>query len=492
MKGDSEVLQITRKPRFSGYNLKRIINILLGPLLFFAILIYPLQGVSYHAKEGLGLLLWMIAWWIMRPVHAGVTALLPISITAIFQIVPMETVLYKYASPIVILLLGANILTVSWQKWGLDKRIALLVLLKVGSDVKKQIIVWFALAAVLSSIIPNTIVATALIPIAVATLSAVGIKNSEDYRKSEYATGVLLALAWGSSIGFVTPLGGAMNLVVIQFVEDMFLHHEFMFITWIVNMLPLFFAVSIPLLLVILNFPYEFKQIPNGNVIFRNEYKLLGKIKTGEKWGAVLFAIAVILSFLRPLYVSILPELHPAYIFLTAAIITFLINVEGNQRMLTWKYTQPKLMWGMYYLFAGGTALGEILSKSGGADILVELIMPLANKGVLGAIMAFAVLAGVLSNIMTITGSMSIVIPLLISTLTQLGLNPLPLVYIVSAAGNVSIMLPSSSGGPAIVAGYGIDLAKMARRGAKAAAIAITSAIVVGYLLVCYWPGYLP
>lgn len=469
---------------FSKLRLKSIISIIFGPLIFLVILLYPLLGVSYNAKGGLALLLWMVSWWIMRPVHPAVTALLPISVTAIFGFVSMETVLYKYASPIVILLLGANILTVSWQRWGLDKRIALLVLLRVGSNVKKQIIVWFTLAAVLSSIIPNTIVAATLIPIAVATLSTIGINDQEDIRKSEYATGVLLAIAWGSSIGFATPLGGAMNLVVIQFVEDMLLHQEFMFITWVVNMLPLFIAVSLPLLFVILRFPFEFLEIPNGDEIFRKEYQLLGRCSKGEKWGVVLFSVAIVLSFARPLYASVLPGIHPAYIFLTAAIMTFIIGVEKDEKMMTWEYVQPRLMWGMYYLFAGGIALGEVLRGSGGADLLVELVMPLADKGTLGSIIAFALLAGILSNIMTITGSMSIVIPLLILTLTQLGLNVLPFVYITSAAGNVSIMLPSSSGGPAIVAGYGIDLAKMARRGAKAAVIAITSAIVVGYFLV--------
>lgn len=475
------MVAIIKKYAFAYHNPREILNIILGPLLFFFISGIQIEGVSQLAKEGLGIMIWMVSWWIMRPVSPGITALIPISAAAIFQVAPIETVLYKYASPIVILLLGANILTLSWQVWGLDRRIALFVLLKVGPNVKKQIIVWFILAAALSSIIPNAIVAAALIPIAIATLRSIGIDSAEAYRKSEYATGVLLALAWGSSIGFVTPLGGGMNLVVIQFVEDLYLHSEFMYIDWIKNIFPLFFAVSIPLLVSLLKFPYEFKEVPGNFSLLEEEYKNLGKLKTGEKWGAFLFFAAVVLSFTRPFYAEYLPGLQPAYIFITAALFTFVIKVDKKQHLMNWEETQPKIMWGMFYLFAGGTALGQILKASGGADLLVEMVLPLAELGTFGIIVAFTVLAGALSNVMTITGSMAIVIPLLITTLTQLGINPMPFIYITSAAGNVAIMLPSSSGGPAIVASYGVDLVKMAKRGAKAAVFSISFAILYGY-----------
>jgi sodium-dependent dicarboxylate transporter 2/3/5 len=466
------------------------LNIFLGPLLFIGILIFPLPQLSFAPRGGLGLLAWMVSWWILRPVHPSVTALLPICISAIFGIAPVEDILSNYASPIIVLLLGANILTVAWQKWGLDKRLSLLVLLRVGSNVRKQITAWFLLALIFSSFIPNTVVAAVLIPIAVATLSAVGLKTESDFRKSEYATGVLLAVAWGSSIGFGTPLGGAMNLVVIGFVEQMVTHHEFMFITWVTRVLPLLIAVTIPMLFVILSFKYEFENLGTTTRAFKEEYTKLGHLKKGEKFGLYLFSTAILFAFLRPLYIDVLPQLHPAYVFLCMGLLAFLLRVEDGERMLKWEYTQPKLMWGMYYLFAGGMALGEVLLQSGAGEFLVSIFIPFVSIGPLAAAIVFSVLAIVLSNIMTITGAMSIVMPLLISTLSNIGMNPIPFIYIASAAGNVAIMLPSSSGGPAIAAGYGVDLNKMVKRGAKTALVTIPSVIIVGYLLFKYWPGF--
>ena len=324
-------------------NIKKKIGLFLGPLIFIVFLLAPFADISFSAKGGLGLLFWMIIWWISRPVNPTVTALLPIPVIALTGIVPIEYVLAKYFSPIVVLLLGANILTVAWQRWGLDKRLALLVLTKVGSSVRVQVTVWFILTVVLSSIIPNVIVAATLIPIVLATLKASGI-NSGDIYHSEYATGILLAVAWGSSIGFGTPLGGSMNLVVIQMIEDMVIHQEFMFITWITHMFPLMLAISVPMLLILLNFKYETDKLAIAGDVFKKEYKDLGEFNSGEKWGIIVFVCAILLAFLRPLYLDYLPGLQPSYIFLIAGLIMLLATDKEGERILTWEYAQPRLI----------------------------------------------------------------------------------------------------------------------------------------------------
>ena len=32
---------------------------------------------------------------------------------------------------------------------------------------------------------------------------------------------------------------------------------------------------------------------------------------------------------------------------------------------MTWEYAQGKMMWGLFYLFAGGTALGRVVTETG-------------------------------------------------------------------------------------------------------------------------------
>ena len=49
------------------------------------------------------------------------------------------------------------------------------------------------------------------------------------------------------------------------------------------------------------------------------------------------------------------------------------------------------------------------------------------------------------------------------------GMNPIPFVYIVTMAANYGLMLPSSSAGPAIAAGYGVNLWTMISDGSGSA-----------------------
>ena len=191
----------------------------------------------YAVRCGLGLLLWMGSWWLVRPVHLAVTGLLPLALAAVFGFVRMGDILPSYADELIILLLGANILTTAWQRWGLDRRIALLALAAFGPGARRQLIAWFLVSTALATLLPRVVVAATMIPIVVAMLRFMGV---EDLWNSRLGTSLVLAVAWGSSLGgFLTPLGGAPNLLAMKFVQDMVTHHEFLFTTWVTRLAPL-------------------------------------------------------------------------------------------------------------------------------------------------------------------------------------------------------------------------------------------------------------
>jgi len=169
-------------------------HLIAGPLVFAVLLIMPLGGLAFETRGAMGLLVWMAWWWITRPVHLAVTGLLPLPVAAVFGLAPMDEVATSYAQDTILLLLGANILTSVWTRWGLDRRIGLAALRGVGTDARRQILVWFLVSAALSSVLPNTIVAAAMIPIVVAMLRSIGI---EDLWNSRVGTALVIAVAWG-------------------------------------------------------------------------------------------------------------------------------------------------------------------------------------------------------------------------------------------------------------------------------------------------------
>ena len=200
-------------------------------------------------------------------------------------------------------------------------------------------------------------------------------------------------------------------------------------------------------------------------------------------------AVASLLAFTRPLYSDLIPAFSPAYAFLTCAIICFLIRPAG-EHLMTWEYAQGKMMWGLFYLFAGGTALGRILSETGTAEFIADTLLPYASGGGFVAVMVFAGLTLLMTQITNNTAAVAITVPITISTFNSLDLNPLPFVYIVTTVGNCGFMLPTSAGGPAVAAGYGINLKTMAVKGFWACLIALVTCVVVGYALALYWPAF--
>ena len=214
---------------------KKTIITLIGPLLFaLCYFCLPVEILgSSEACLAVGTVAWMAFWWVTGVVDFVVTAFLPIAVNAIFQITDMSTVISNYASETILLLLGASILTVSWEETGLDKRIAAKFLSLIGSKIQHQIIFWFILSAALSAILPNAVVCATLTPIAVSMLKYIGVN---DIGESKVGSLLLLTIAYAAGVGGLTsPLGGAMNLVTVDYLEQV-TGQEYMYTSWVIRL----------------------------------------------------------------------------------------------------------------------------------------------------------------------------------------------------------------------------------------------------------------
>ncbi len=347
--------------------------------------------------------------------------------------------------------------------------------------------VWFGIATLLSAFLPNTVVAAAMIPIVLATLRFIGI---QDVGKSAFGSALLIAVAWGTSVGgFWTPLGGAPNLLTIRLLQSV-ITHEFLFMTWVTRLLPLTIAIAaVSFVFMKFAFKPELEHVEGTREYFSRELRSLGKLTTPERWGLFFFVAATLLAFTRQLYSSLLPGFNPAYAFLTFGLLCFVIRHHGEP-LLKWDYAQAHMSWGLFYLFAGGAALGEVLSQTGTAKLVADMLIPFAGAGGLRAVLVFSLMTMIVTQITSNTAAVAIMVPITISTFQSMGLNPVPYVYIVAVAANCGLMLPSSAGGPAVAAGYGVNLKMMFSQGLRLTVLLWAVIALIGYLLATYWPGF--
>ncbi len=461
-------------------------NIILGPLVFVAcIFLLPSDLFVYEARAAIGTLGWMGVWWVTLPVHTGVTGLIPIIANAIFNMIPMDAIISKYANETIMLLLGADLLTISWTVTGLDKRIALKSLYLIGPSLTQQLIVWFLASAVLSMFLPNMVVCAMLTPIALSMLRYVG---QGDLQKGAIAPVILVSIAWGAGIGGMgTPLGGAMNLVAIDYLEEL-IGGEFLYTSWLIRMFPLLIIIAAVDLVCILLIKPKGVNLTGTKDYFRSLYAELSHISRDEIVSLVMFILVMVLCFARDLYAQYLPGLKPAYAFLLFGVLSFIVPKEGGGRLSKWEHASKQVSWGLIYMCGGGMAVGALLTGTGAVESFASIIGKLHLTGGFGTMFAFAAFTVILSEISNNTSAAAISIPIVISICQGLNLNPLPYLYTTIAAFNCAYMMPTTI--RAIPIGYGLSPKYLLQKGALLTLASILVASISGYLLMELWPMF--
>lgn len=453
----------------------------IGAAVFAALIfVIPKDIFSFEARVSAATLITMVYWWITRPFHIAVTALLPIIINSLFALVPMADVLKNYASPIVVLLLGANILTLTWKSTGLDKKIALKSLGVIGTSFKSQLVVWFLLAVVLSSVLPNAVVAAAMCPIAYAMMQYLNVDGEKDSKMMRNS--ILLMIVWGAGLGgFGTPLGGAMNLVAITHIEN-FTGQEFMFIEWVAKMLPYLALLSLGIVAYILLSKPAVKSLPGSAKYFKEQYKSLGKMNRAQWLALLLFIFPVVLSFARPLYAGALPEFKPFFAFLLFGAIALLVNGEKGKRLITWDAAAKNINWGLMILFSGGLAIGNLLISTDVLTGVSSLVSSAQLNNILPIIAVIIAFSMFLSNASSNTAAVAVAVPLVLGIVAVISPDPLKYVFLTAAACNCAFLLPTSI--RAIPVGYGLDTSFMFKKGITGVVITFTILLAAGYIAV--------
>lgn len=466
---------------------KRLIYLLIGPALFLLCTMLLPQSLfeTVASRAAIGTVAWMAFWWVTGPVDYAVTGFLPIAVNAVVQMADMNTVIANYASDTILLLLGASIITVSWEETGLDRRIAARFLGLVGDNLRSQLVFWFILGAALSAVLPNAVVCATITPIAVAMLKYVG---EGDIENSRIGKKMLLNIAYAVGIGGLTsPLGGAMNLVTVDYLQQL-TGEEYMYIHWVVRFLPIMIVLIVSNIIFMLRDVGKDESLGGSKQFFIEEYKKMPAMSSEEKWSLAMFVIATLMAFTRQFYQDYLPGLKPAYVFIICAILTFLIRKEEGGRLMLWKNVQGKIVWELIYVFAGGLAAGTLINDSGAAEAIGKGVAAMGLTGGLATVFVIVTVTLLMSDVTSNTATAAVAIPIVISIVQGIGLNPIPYIYIASIGVNLSYMLPTSI--RAIPVGYGLPPKYMLKEGWKMTVMVIILMTAVSYVMLKFWPAF--
>ena len=319
--------------------------------------------MSDEANAILASTLWVATWWITEAIPIAATSLLPIILFPLSGALSIEATSSSYGHKYIFLYLGGFILALAIEKWNLHKRIALNIISKIGTDVRKIILGFMVATAFLSMWISNTATAVMMLPIGIAIIKQMkDLKTTDEDENQIFGKALLLSIAFSASIGgLATLIGTPPNLVFTGIVYELY-QIEISFLDWIILGLPISIVLLTISWIYITRFAFKFKQtnFSDGQTEIKRQLKALGEISYEERLVRNVFVLTAIAWIIRKHVLNIfIPSLDDSMIALIAGISLFLLQSRintGQKKLMYWE-DAVKLPWGILLLFGGGLAI---------------------------------------------------------------------------------------------------------------------------------------
>jgi sodium-dependent dicarboxylate transporter 2/3/5 len=472
---------------------------------------------------------WMATWWLTEAIDISATALLPLALLPLvtFAAFPGDGVgaqakaaigaaAEPYASDVIFLFMGGFLLALSMQRWGLDRRIALITLRLVGTSPVNMVGGFMLATAVLSAFVSNTATAAMMLPIALSVIDLLrrgeqaggtGPASLPDDAGRNFALCLMLGIAYGASIGGIaTIIGTPPNGILVSFMAQRIAEpyrFEMSFVRWLSIGLPVA-AIFLPitwLLLTRVLYPIRIKRVEGGRRLIEEQYRGLGPTRRGEWATLVVFFTLAACWITRPLLAGIdlrpgpetlrpLGGLTDAGLAMIAGLILFVIPVDLRRQrfVLDWE-TARKLPWGILILFGGGLSLAAAVRRHGVAEYIGSLVpsldaIPASVRAILLVLIVTAMIV-FLTELTSNTATTATLLPILAALAPGLGLHPFLLIVPATIGASCAFMMPVATPPNAIVFGFGyVTIPQMCRAGLWLNLIGIALITVLAFLVV--------
>jgi solute carrier family 13 (sodium-dependent dicarboxylate transporter), member 2/3/5 len=466
------------------------------------------SGLSWEGRAAAAVGVLMIVWWLTEAIPLEATALLPIALFPILGVQGIKPAAAPYADDVIFLFMGGMFLGCAMEKWGLHRRIALRVIGLVGTRPVRVVGGFLLACALVSMWVSNTATAVMMLPVAVSVLTiarqAIESRGDADPRDTQrlqsFAGALLLAIAYGSTIGGIgTLIGTPPNIVLANFVSTRF-QYDISFLRWAAMGVPLM-LVFLPIAWFVLTrvaFRVTSEEIPGVRDEIDRNVGMLGRMSRGEWTVLGVFSAAAISWMLRePLgealgIVRRLPDgrkidlLTDSGIAVIASILLFMIPVDASRRVfaLDWR-TASRIPWGILLMFGGGLSLTAALTAHGVDLYIGEMLGGLGGMHPLLVILTVCFAVVFASEFAGNTALATAVMPIAAAVAIPLGVHPFLLVIPAAMASSYAFMMPMGTPPNAIVFAPGyLHVSQMARAGFLLNLAAIVLITLLAYFLI--------
>lgn len=452
-------------------NYSKTAALISGPLL--ASIIYlgcDLVPGSPLVTKMAAVAVWMAVWWLTEAVHLAVTAMLPMILLPVLGIADSKSTAFQYMDPIIFLFIGGFIIAFAIERWHLHQRIALKILMVVGTSPSRILFGVMLTSYLISMWISNTATVMMLISAVLAVIVQIEKHFSEEHHSHNMATALLIGLAYSATIGgMATLVGTPTNMIFLREYTEHFPDNKDMnFLSWFVIGLPVSLLLLLMAFIILKNmFIKKDSKLNIDRTYFFDAYRQLGKMSFEEKVVSFIFGTTAFLWFTRADidfggfsmrgWSNLFPNkdfLNDSTVAVFMALLLFMIpsKTEKGRAIITWEEVK-KLPFDIILLFGGGFALAKGFEISGLSKWLTLQLSFTNETNIYIMIFGLCVLVTIISEFASNVACIQLMLPILIAIQSTMNIHPLILMLPATLAASLGFMLPVATAPNTIVFG---------------------------------------
>jgi anion transporter len=358
------------------------------------------KGV-WKLKVSLGMMLFTVACFLTACIPLPAVAFCIGLLLTFTGVVSREDIASPYWSDACWFIMGSLMFAAAFVKTGVDKRICLLLFNKLAKpSVAAITLVMVVVIAPAASFISDHALAAIFLPIAMILHR--GSQSGDKPLDMELGKMLMITVAMACNIGgFGSPSGGARNVIMMTYLEDMF-GMDIGYLTWITYAMP-FVVIMIPLTWFVIQrrFRPATRDLSPAMAYLQEDIERMGKWNRDQILAVIIFVVMVWFWFTEKSFydMGIYPvRLGIGVVAIAGAVAYILAGV------VNWRDYQERVDWGVVWLYAGAIVFGKVLDESGAAYFLartaVEGMARFALDSGLPLIGLASVLTGLLTQIM--------------------------------------------------------------------------------------------
>ena len=313
------------------------------------------------AQHALAITAFMIVAWVTQVLDYGLTGIIGCYLFWALKVARVDVAFGGFADDTPWFLVGAMLFGAMASKSGLARRIAYLVVLRVGSTYSRILLGLILSDFLLTFLVPSGIARMVIMAaVALGLIEAFGLGIG-----SNVGRGMFLIITYTAGVFDKSVIAGAAAITARGAIEN-FGHVQVLWSRWLLAYLPSdIVTILVAWRVTLWLYPPETASLPGGVGFLRDELRKMGAWKMEEKKALALMLLAIALWV-----TDFLHHISPSMIGLGIGLAALLpgIGVLSVMELKAVNYLQ-------IFFVGAAVSMGKVLSVTKGLDVLTKVVL---------------------------------------------------------------------------------------------------------------------